>query len=216
MVAELKPIPPQFSDAFAAELEDLFRWRRDVRRFRTTPLPPCELEDLVATARWAPSVGLSQPWRFVRVSSDYRRQLILQNFESANREALSVYGGDRAKKYAQLKLAGLKEAPEHLAVLVDPSCAEGSGLGRRTMPEMLHYSVVCAVHALWLTARVRGIGVGWVSILDPREVVRALAVPPAWELVAYLCLGYPEEEHLDPELERHRWEARAPVVLLDR
>jgi 5,6-dimethylbenzimidazole synthase len=75
------------------------------------------------------------------------------------------------------------------------------------MPEMLAYSVVCSVHTLWLAARARGIGVGWVSILDPETIARILDVPPSWQLVAYLCIGYPEEEHLDRELERAGWES---------
>ena len=102
---------------------------------------------------------------------------------------------------------GLREAPVHLAVFCDHATDAGAGLGRKTMPEMLDYSVVAAVHTLWLAARAEGLGVGWVSILDPVDVCRALAVPPAWKLVAYLCVGRPLEEHLDPELERHDWQA---------
>ena len=83
--------------------------------------------------------------------------------------------------------------------------------GRKTMPEMLRYSVVAAVQNLWLAARSRGIGVGWVSILEPKTIVRILEVPAEWRLVAYLCIGYPQEEHIDPELERHRWERRRGV-----
>ena len=82
------------------------------------------------------------------------------------------------------------------------------GLGRKTMPETLDYSVVAAVHTFWLCARAANLGVGWVSILDPAQVCRALEVPPAWKLIAYLCVGFPQEEHLDPELERHDWQAR--------
>jgi len=77
------------------------------------------------------------------------------------------------------------------------------------MPETLHYSTVAAIQVLWLAARAHGLGVGWVSILDPVEVVKALEVPSTWSLVAYLCVGYPEEEHLDPELERHGWQLHA-------
>ncbi|MDP2332262.1 MAG: 5,6-dimethylbenzimidazole synthase, partial [Reyranella sp.] len=110
--------------------------------------------------------------------------------------------------YAGLKLAGLKEAPVHLAVFSDDSTHTGSGLGQQTMPETLHYSVVAAIQTLWLAARADGIGMGWVSILDPVAVTRVLDVPAGWSLVAYLCLGVPAEEHLDPELERHHWESR--------
>jgi 5,6-dimethylbenzimidazole synthase len=76
------------------------------------------------------------------------------------------------------------------------------------MPEMLRYSVVTAVHTFWLAARACGVGVGWVSILDPEAVRKALDAPEHWTLVAYLCVGYPREEHDDPELERAGWEQR--------
>src|SRR5205814_985223 len=133
---------------------------------------------------------------------------IVSNFRTCNQEALGDFTGDRAALYARLKLAGLAEAPVHLAVFVDPETETGAGLGRKTMPEMLSYSAVCAIHTLWLAARAHGIGLGWVSILDPHEVRRILDVPAAWQLIAYLCLGYPEEETDRPELEQEGWEKR--------
>ena len=121
---------------------------------------------------------------------------------------MGTLAGERAALYARLKLAGLLEAPVHLAVFVDPATEMGHGLGRRTMPETLAYSAVCAVHTLWLAARAQGIGVGWVSILDPAQARWALDVPEQWQLVAYLCLGYAESDHEEPELAREGWEAR--------
>jgi 5,6-dimethylbenzimidazole synthase len=207
-----------FDAAFRAEFIDLLRWRRDVRRFRADPLPAGLLEELVGLTRYAPSVGFSQPARFVRVVSPERRAAVAAAFERANAEALGTYSGERAVTYAGLKLAGLHDAPEHLAVFVDPATTRGAGLGRATMPEMAAYSVVCAVHTLWLAARARGIGVGWVSIFAPQAVTRALDVPDDWQLVAYLCVGYPAEEHLDRELERAGWEVadRAATELIER
>lgn len=199
---------PAFDADFRAQLECLFRWRRDVRRFRTDPLPPHLLDDLIALAALAPSVGNSQPWRFVKVDDLERRAAIRDNFTRCNTEALDAYAGERARLYASLKLAGLDRAPAHLAVFADIQTNHGHGLGRKTMPETLVYSVVGAVHALWLAARAHGIGMGWVSILDPAEVRAALEVPDDWSLIAYLCLGYPEEDHRDPELERHGWQSR--------
>src|SRR5262249_30490914 len=135
-----------------------------------------------------------------------------------NDAALAMYAATRAARYATLKLAGLAEAPCHLAVFVDETTTAGHGLGRRTMPETLHYSAVAAVHTFWLAARAYGIGVGWVSILQPDEIARIVEVPDDWSLVAYLCVGYPEEEHVDPELERHGWQIResAGRVVLHR
>jgi 5,6-dimethylbenzimidazole synthase len=209
---------PYFDQQFRAKLADLLIWRRDVRRFRPDPLPPGLVDELVALACLAPSVGFSQPWRWVTVDDPDRRRAIIENFRQANREALGEYDGERRALYARLKLAGLVEAPVHLAVFVDPATGVGEGLGRRTMPEMLPYSVVCAVNTLWLVARAYGIGVGWVSIFDPAQAQAALDIPAHWRLVAYLCLGYAEEEQDQPELERVGWAARqAPeVVMLKR
>ena len=200
--------PPHFDDAFRERFAELVRWRRDVRRFRSDPVAPELIERLLSLATYAPSVGLSQPWRFVLVESAARRAAIAANFERANCAALDGYRGDRRLAYAKLKLAGLSQAPVHLAVCVDEATDVGHGLGRQTMPETLRYSVVTAVQILWLAARAEGLGVGWVSILDPDEACRALDLPNDWSLIAYLCIGWPEEEHDDPELERHGWQER--------
>lgn len=200
--------PPAFDTAFRAELTDLFRWRRDVRRFRPDPLPQDLVGELLAIANLAPSVGCSQPWRFVQVESEAARRAIRDDFAACNHEALNDYAGERAKLYARLKLAGLEAAPVQLAVFCDETTLQGHGLGRKTMPEMLRYSVVTAVHTLWLAARAWGVGVGWVSILDPAGVKSALDVPEDWSLIAYLCLGFPQAEDDTPELEREGWESR--------
>lgn len=201
--------PPVFGPEFAAAFRDLVLWRRDVRRFRTGALPEGAVERLVELACRAPSVGNAQPWRFVTVEAPERRRMVRRAFERANHAALAGYEGETRALYASLKLEGLDDAPVHLAVFADEATERGAGLGRQTMPETLRYSVVGAIHTLWLAARAEGIGVGWVSILDPDEVTRALDVPAPWRLVAYLCLGWPVEEHLDPELERAGWQDRA-------
>jgi 5,6-dimethylbenzimidazole synthase len=199
---------PDFDPAFRDRLRELFRWRRDVRRFRTDPVAPALIDALLADAALAPSVGYSQPWRFVSVEAVARRQAVVENYRRCNQQALGAYEGERAKLYAGLKLAGLVEAPVHLAAFCDEGTATGHGLGRQTMPETLRYSVVMAVHTLWLTARAQGLGVGWVSILDPDAVRQTLDVPADWSLVAYLCIGYPETEQAEPELARAGWEQR--------
>jgi 5,6-dimethylbenzimidazole synthase len=206
---EDKSAPPRFDAEFTSLLGELFRWRRDVRRFRSGPIGDV-LDELVALATLAPSVGHSQPWRFVAVESEERRGAVIENFNACNAAALATYDGEAAALYARLKLAGLREAPVHLAVFCDIATENGRGLGRMSMPETLCYSVVGAIQNFALAARARGLGVGWVSILDPREIAAILAVPADWRLIAYLCVGYPQEEHLDPELERHGWEARLP------
>jgi 5,6-dimethylbenzimidazole synthase len=199
---------PDFDDAFAERLGDLLRWRRDVRHFRSDPVDDATIERLVGLAGLAPSVGFSQPWRFVRVDDPDRRADAVASYERANADALAAYRGEEAQRYAKLKLAGLREAPVHLAVFCDTKTETGHGLGRQTMPETLAYSATMAVHTFWLAARAHQIGVGWVSILEPDEIARALDVPATWRLVAYLCVGYPVDDQERPELERAGWEQR--------
>jgi len=203
--------PPVFDDCFEQAFGTLLHWRRDVRRFRDEPLADGLLDRLLDLADLAPSVGNSQPWRVVLVEDPARRREIMAGFEIENRAALESYEADRAAVYARLKLAGLREAPVHLAVFCDRETAQGHGLGRRTMPETLQYSVVGMIQTLWLAARIHGVGMGWVSIVDPDAVHDTLDVPEDWQLVAYLCVGYPQEEHMDPELERAGWQGRTPL-----
>jgi len=202
---------PRFDDAFRAHLIELLAWRRDVRRFRAQVPPPGTLERLLSLAAMAPSVGLSQPWRFVIVEDRARRQAVRENFALCNKAALDAYEGERARLYASLKLAGLDEAPLQLAVFADRESLKGHGLGRRTMPEMSEYSAVMAIHTLWLAARAEGLGLGWVSILEPARITEILEVPQAWRFIGYLCLGYPQSDDDTPALEHAGWEERQPV-----
>jgi|UniRef100_A0A8J4HAR7 5,6-dimethylbenzimidazole synthase len=201
-----------FSPAFRAELENLFRWRRDVRRFRPDKLAPGTLERLLGLASLAPSVGLSEPWRFVIVEDARRRARVRALFDICNAQALAGYEGERAARYAGLKLAGLDAAPAQFAAFADRTTAQGAGLGRQTMPEMAEYSVVAAIHTLWLAARAEGIGLGWVSILAPAEITAILEVPPEWRFIGYFCLGWPEDEADTPELQRAGWEERGDAT----
>lgn len=206
--------PPVFDAEFRRDLDRLFRWRRDVRRFRSEPLPEGALDRLLDIAATAPSVGLSQPWRFVLVEEPGRRAAIRANFAACNAQALREQAASRAGLYARLKLAGLDEAPGHLAVFAECDPRQGHGLGRATMPETTAYSAVLAVHTLWLAAQAEGIGLGWLSILEPREVARILDVPADWTFIGYFCLGYPAEASDVPELEREGWEQRRPAAAM--
>lgn len=210
--------PIAFDEAFGARLRDLLVWRRDVRHFRCDPLPAGALEDLIELACHAPSVGLSQPWRFVIVDDETVRTGVRQAFARCNAEALSAQSPSRSALYARLKLAGLEDAPSHLAVFADRTTEQGHGLGRLTMPEMIEYSAVTAVHTMWLAARAQGIGMGWISIIDPDTVAALLEVPPAWKFIGYFCLGYPQADDNVPELERAGWESRRlpPSTVLRR
>lgn len=205
-----------FSETFRAELADLVRWRRDVRRFRPDPVDESVLARCLNAFRLAPSVGLSEPWRIVRLDSPAARAAALRNFEAANAAALQGYDGERAVLYAGLKLTGMREAPVQLAIFCDDAAVKGAGLGARTMPEMRRYSVAGAVMQLWLMLRAEGLGMGWVSILDADRLAADLKIDAGWRLVAYLCIGWPEACDDEPELERAGWEQRSPAVTIER
>jgi 5,6-dimethylbenzimidazole synthase len=211
-------VTASFDAKFSEDLRRLLRWRRDVRHFKRDPLPDGTLERLIRDATRSPSVGFSQPWRFVIVEDPARRTLVAELFERCNRDALSAYSGAEAAHYARLKLAGLAEAPSHVAVFSNSTTARGRGLGRATMPETADYSTVTAIYSLWLLARAEGIGLGWVSILEPAAMPAILEVPATWKFIAYLCVGYAQSDSDVPELERQAWEQRLPdeAVLIRR
>ena len=202
----------EFSQDFQSELSALMKWRRDVRHFKADTVPQDLIQECLDVFQDAPSVGLSEPWRIVQLKSDTSRQKSLENFQSANADALKDYDGEKAIVYASLKLSGMKEAPVQLAIFCEEDTPKGGGLGARTMPEMRRYSVVAAIMTFWLKARAHGLGLGWVSILDPDQLRADLDVPNNWTLIAYLCMGYPQEETLTPELETVGWEARDPEL----
>jgi 5,6-dimethylbenzimidazole synthase len=204
---------PVFGPDFAAQLETLLQWRRDVRHFDQRPVAAADMHVLLRSACLAPSVGNAQPWRFVHVRSPAIRAALADHIDVESRAASAQYA-DKGQRdsYLALKLHGVREAPELLAVFCDEVPVAGHGLGIATMPEMLRYSTVLAIHTLWLAARVRGIGLGWVSIVQPRTAAAMLDVPADWSLIALLCIGYPAEQGQTPELEKRGWQAREPLA----
>lgn len=206
--------PPVFDAAFRQHLHALFAWRRDVRHFCPDPVPPALLDKLLEVAALAPSVGLSQPWRFATVEEPARRAAVRASFLACNAAALAGQESERAALYARLKLAGLDQAPCQFALCIEPDPSQGHGLGRATMPETVAYSAVMALHTLWLAARAEGLGLGWVSILEPEAVLAALEVPASWRLIGYFCLGWPREAQERPELEQEGWEHRRSAAAL--
>lgn len=197
-------------------LLNLLSWRRDVRHFQTTPIADDQIDLLLNAIELAPSVGNSRPWRFVRVGNADLRKSVYQNFKSSNASAADVYTDEELENYNNLKLAGLKEAPLHLAVFTELNPELGKGLGRQTMPETLVYSTVIAIHNLWLAARTMNIGVGWVSILNPKELNTMLDVPDDWQFTGYLCLGYPKFDAKEPELHQTSWQKNVKTSWIER
>ena len=198
------------------ELEGVYRAireRRDVRSgFLPEPLADDVLLRLLGAAHNAPSVGLMQPWRFIVIRSLRVRGAVRDIFSQAQKLAADSYEGERGELYRGLKLEGILEAPQNLCIACDPVSERGHRLGRQSMPETAIYSAVCAVQNLWLAARAEGIGVGWVSILDPDALKTLLGIPAHMVLVAYLCLGYVDGFEARPQLERLGWEQRVPLA----
>jgi len=201
-----------FTQAEKEAVYRAIRERRDVRSgYLPRPLENDVLLRLLNAAHMAPSVGLMQPWRFIVVRDAAQRAKVHEIFTRARDTAAALYTGGRRALYARLKLEALLEAPQHLCVTCDPNSEQGHALGRHSMLETPAYSAVCAIQNLWLAARAEGIGVGWVSILDPIAMKNLLRIPPEVELVAYLCIGYVEEFASRPDLERVGWEERVSL-----
>jgi len=200
-----------FTREDAATLRRILEWRRDVRHFLTDPVDEAVLERLRAAMDRAPSVGNSRPWRVIRVEDAALRAAVRDNFRRCNAAAAADFDAARRDDYLSLKLAGLDAAPVQLAVFTEIDPAAGHGLGRATMPETLRQSTAMAVHTLWLAARVENLGLGMVSILEPRAIETLLDAPPSWEFSAYLCIGYAERDDDIPLLHRAGWQANTPT-----
>lgn len=188
--------------------------RRDVRHFRTDPLPREVLVRILDAAHHAGSVGFMQPWNFLVVQSPATRRRVREIFEAENAKAAALYAGERRKLYDSLKLEGIVDAPVNVVVTCDSRRGGPAVLGRNSVPETDLYSTCCAVQNLWLAARAEGIGVGWVSILDHVAVKALLEIPSEVTLLAYLCLGYPREFGDRPLLEQVGWAERRPLAEL--
>ncbi len=207
-----------FSAEERAAIYRVIARRRDVRaNFLPDEVPEDVLLRVLDAAHSAPSVGLSQPWRFIVVRNVETRAAVHKAFTTANEHAAAIYEGELADRYRALRLEGILSAPLNVCVVCDDRPARGFGLGRQTMPETVRYSTVCAVQNLWLAARAEGLGVGWVSIVDPDAVRELLAIPAEIAVVAYLCVGYVNEFATEPDLVRARWESRLPLeAVVDR
>ncbi|MCT4655004.1 MAG: 5,6-dimethylbenzimidazole synthase [Cohaesibacter sp.] len=196
----------RFDPQDAQTLFKIMQWRRDVRHFDTTPLTEEDLDTLKMAFDLAPSVGNARPWRVIRVQSPDLRAKVRDEFERCNSDAATSYALTERSDYLKLKLQGLDQAPEQFCIFTATDPAEGRRLGRRTMPETLRQSTAMALHGLWLIARARNIGMGMVSILDPKRVESIFDCPPEWEFSAYLCLGYPQFTDDTPLLHRTGWQ----------
>jgi 5,6-dimethylbenzimidazole synthase len=206
--------PHAFSAAERAAVYRAIRERRDVRRFRPDPLPDGVVQRLLAAAAQAPSVGYMQPWNFLLIRDRPLRQAVHQAFLRASAEARELFPPERRGRYAALKLEGILDAALNLCVTCDRGRFGPVVLGRTCQPDMDLFSAVCAVQNLWLAARAEGVGVGWVSILEPDDLRALLGLPDGVVPVAYLCLGYTDSFAPEPELKTAGWLPELPLAEL--
>jgi len=195
-----------FSATESNTLKEIMQHRRDVRgnRFTGDKVSNTVTQQLLDAALFAPSVGYSQPWQFVVINDTNIKQAVFESFSTENQKAQHLFSGKQQQKYQQLKLEGIKEAPINIAVFYTPS--DEPVLGQTSMNEVGKYSVVCAIQNMWLMARSLNLGVGWVSIVDPNAVKKAVNAPKKSELIAYLCVGYVNEFLDEPELKVKQWQ----------
>ena len=193
-----------FSEQSRDALYRVINARRDMRHFLpNTTIQTDIVQRMLAAAHSAPSVGLMQPWRFIRIS-DAGLRLNIADLVQQERLATAQALGERDDEFMRLKVEGLRECAELLAVVLAPD--DGTVFGRRTMPqEMALCSAACAIQNLWLAARAENLGMGWVSLFDPVQLASLLACPPGAKPIALLCLGPVQEFYARPMLEQLNW-----------
>ncbi|WP_406484071.1 nicotinate-nucleotide--dimethylbenzimidazole phosphoribosyltransferase [Streptomyces sp. NBC_01568] len=203
---------PGYADAEREAVLRVMRERRDIRKgFRTDPIPHEVLLRVLEAAHTAPSVGHSQPWDFVVIRSAETRRTMHELAQRQREAYAKSLPKGRAKQFKELKIEAILDTPVNIVVTADPTRGGRHTLGRHTQPQMAPYSSALAVENLWLAARAEGLGVGWVSFFDEREMVRELGLPEHLEVVAYLCVGYVDEFPEEPELAQAGWSQRRPL-----
>ncbi|MFJ7058574.1 nicotinate-nucleotide--dimethylbenzimidazole phosphoribosyltransferase [Streptomyces microflavus] len=206
------PPAPGYDDAEREAVLRVMRERRDIRNgFRSDPIPHEVLLRVLEAAHTAPSVGHSQPWDFVVIRSAETRRSMHELAQRQREAYAKSLPKGRAKQFKELKIEAILDTPVNIVVTADPTRGGRHTLGRHTQPQMAPYSSALAVENLWLAARAEGLGVGWVSFFDEREMVRALGLPEHLEVVAYLCVGYVDEFPEEPELLQAGWSKRRPL-----
>lgn len=198
-----------FPDAERAAVYRAIRERRDMRHFCGGELAPEVLARLLQAAHHAPSVGLMQPWRFLRISQLERRRMIHALVEAERRLTAEALG-ERGDDFMQLKVEGILDCAE-LLIAALPDGRDKHVFGRRTLPEMDLASLSCAIQNMWLAARAEGLGMGWVSLFDPAALAELLNMPSDARPVAVLCLGPVAEFYTRPMLEQEGWAQPRPL-----
>ena len=208
-----------FAEDQRQALYDVVAARRDVRRYRPDPVPEEVLTRVLRAGHNAPSVGHSQPWRFLVVRDPALRETAAWMADQERLAQAAQLEPEAARQLLDLQLEGLREAPLGVVVCCDRRTPAAGVLGRATFPDADLWSCACAIQNLWLAARAEGLGLGWVTLFDPQELGRLLHLPEGVVTLGWLCLGWPDERPPAPGLERAGWSRRQPlaeVVLTDR
>jgi 5,6-dimethylbenzimidazole synthase len=195
-----------FTEQDVAAIYRVVALRRDMRHFLPDPLDDALLERLLLAAHLAPSVGLMQPWRFLRIR-DRQLRVEIHGLVETERKATAHALGEREDEFMRLKVEGIRECAELLVVALTHERNQHV-FGRRTMPEMDLASVACAIQNLWLVARAENVGMGWVSLFDPEALRQLLRMPGGSRPIAVLCLGRVPEFYSQPMLEEAQWARR--------
>lgn len=196
----------RYSDDDIKAIYRVIEQRRDMRHFTNEPVEKALLERLLKAAHFAPSVGFMQPWRFIRITDQSLRHQMHQLVDE-ERIATARAMGEREDEFMKLKVEGLLDCGEVLVVSLMGD-RDKHIFGRRTLPEMDLASVSCAIQNMWLAARAEGLGLGWVSIFDPKKLADLLHIPKSGKPVAILCIGHVEKFYDKPMLEKEKWAKR--------
>lgn len=208
-----------FDDAARSALQEVIAARRDIRRFRPDPVPEEVLAAVLRAGHAAPSVGHSQPWRFVVVTAPQTRERAAVMADRERLRQAALLEPERARRLLDLQLEGIREAPLAVVVACDRRAPATGVLGRATFPDADLWSCACAIQNMWLSARAHGLGMGWVTLFRPEELAGLLGLPDGVETLGWLCLGWPDERPPEPGLQRHGWSRQLPlesVVLRER
>ena len=208
-----------FPEAAREAVREVMQARRDIRRFRPDAVPEDVLQRVLAAGHCAPSVGHSQPWRFLVVDDDQLRTRAAVMADAERLAQASRLEPDAARGLLDLQLEGIREAPLGVVVCCDRRTPAAGVLGRATFADADLWSCACAIQNLWLAARAEGLGLGWVTLFRPEELAALLGLPDGVVTLGWLCLGWPDERPPAPGLERAGWSRRAPlsdVVLRNR
>jgi len=208
-----------FDEASVSALHAVIAARRDIRRYRADPIPADLLRQVLSAGHAAPSVGHSQPWRFVVVTEQATRDAAAVLADRERLRQADLLTPDRRARLLDLQLEGIREAPVGVVVACDRRAPATGVLGRATFPDTDLWSCACAIENLWLAARAAGLGMGWVTLFQPADLAALLNLPDGVETLGWLCLGWPDERPPEPGLERHGWSRRLSVddvVLAER